>query len=170
MRKSVKVVAYALIVFALVFAAGYVAIENFGLVLFNFMFGNNVYVLEIACNPSPTRVADKILGVNFKFDIKLYRGRIPIEALLVGYRVVENDGENVTVNWRLHVLAYVLNHVKLFEATVNFDNLNSKTIYVYLCNVPAGADQLYVEMDGAYTLHGEEVPFSDFGGAYPFEA
>lgn len=155
-KKGRKLLSYAIGLFSATFLIGYLILSDTGLRVFNLVFGNNVYVLEIKCTPSPDYQMGKIIGVYFRFDIRLFRDRIPVEAVLTGHRVVELESQNIEVVWRL------------FDRTLFFDNLNPKLVYVYL-RVPSEARQVYVEMDGAYVLEDEEITFSGYGGAFALE-
>lgn len=167
-KKGRKLLSYAIGLFSATFLIGYLILSDTGLRVFNLVFGNNVYVLEIKCTPSPDYQMGKIIGVYFRFDIRLFRDRIPVEAVLTGHRVVELESQNIEVVWRLHIFVYVLNRARLFDRTLFFDNLNPKLVYVYL-RVPSEARQVYVEMDGAYVLEDEEITFSGYGGAFALE-
>jgi hypothetical protein len=170
MKKEKRLVAYAVCLFLTVLAVGLVMLGDAGLRFFNILFGWDAYALEIRCQPRPDYAAGKIISVGFNFDIRLTREKIAVEALSTGYRVKELSGENLAVSWKLHVFAYALNRVKLYDRTFTFDTLNPRLIIVYLRDIPAEARQVCVEIDGSYTLNGEEIMFSNYGGAYALEA
>ena len=169
MKKEKRLVAYAVCLFLIVLAVGLVMLGEVGLRFFNILFGWDAYALEIYCQPRPDYAAGKIIGVGFNFDIRLIREKVAVEALLTSCHVKELSGENLAVSWKLHVFVYALNRVRLCDRTFAFDTLNPRLIIVYLRNIPAEARQVYVEIDGSYTLNGEEITFSNYGGTFPIE-
>jgi len=168
-KKEKRLVAYALALFIVILAVGLVMIGDFGLRFFNLLFGWDSYALDIYCSPKPDWNMGRIVGVGFSFDIHLVKERVAVEALLSGCRVKELSGENLAVPWKLHVYVYVLNRVKLLDRWFTFDNLNPKLLTIYLRNIPTEARQVYVEIEGSYTLNGEEIAFSNYGGTFPIE-
>jgi len=169
MKREKRLVIYAVALFLVILTVGLAMIGDFGLSFFNLIFGWDTLAVSVRCEPRPDFNMGRIVGVGFSFDIKMVKERVAVEALLSGCRVKELSGENLAVPWKLHVFVYVLNRVKLFDGWFTFDNLNPKLLTIYLRNIPAEARQVYVEIDGCYTLNGEEIAFSNYGGVFPIE-
>ena len=169
MKREKRLVIYAVALFLAILVLGVLMLGDFGLLFFNLLFGRRTYAIDIYCVPKADFSGGKLSSVSFSFDIRLIKEGIAVEALLTGYRVKELNGENLAVPWRLHVFVYVMNRVKLFDGWITFDDLNPKLVTIYLRNLPLEARQVYVEIEGSYTLNGEEIAFSNYGGSFPIE-
>jgi hypothetical protein len=170
MRKDKKLLALSITIFAVVLLCGFLMLGGFGLTFFNLVFGWEAYTVDVGFNAVPAYNMGKVASVSLSFDISVAKEKVPIEALATGYHVHTFQGDNIGSDFKLHILVYVLNRVKLFDRTLSFEDLNPRQIKIYLQNVPAEAKQFYVEIDGSYTLNGEEIMFSNYGGAYALEA
>lgn len=168
--KSLKPLAFAIVVFIGVMLSGILLIDTLGLALFNMVFGNEVYAVTVVYHMFPEYdLKGQLASIYFDFDISLGKAKVPIETILCSYRVDILRGDGVTANLDLHILVYVLNRIKLFDGTLHFEDSNPKQITIYLHKLnPKESKMVYVEITGYYQL-GEKRSQLSYGGSYAVE-
>lgn len=175
-RAPDKVLLVPVAVFIVVVLFALVIINNFGLILFNVMFGRPVYAVDMTYNFTPYYYNGQTL-IKVEFNFQLVKPKQPIETILHSTSItvigqatqLDVNGLNFRFNIPVHIYTgQPQSQIGLYDTTFTYNDNLLRDITIYLPQFnPSGSSsqqQLFVEIHGSYELNGQTYNY-DAGAA-----
>lgn len=153
----------AVVFVVIITVVAFLSFSDVGLAVFDFVFGNNVYALQVTYVPS----VDSFGYAKVAFILILQQTRMPAESVLFGYDVRTDaktsfDDGNFSIT--LYVQAYIANDVPVYGKTLVFEDGEARTLTCYLQHYSSG--RLVVTVGGFTVYNDVRTDFSGYGGQW----
>lgn len=148
-----------------------VIINNFGLVLFNVMFGRPVYAVDMTYDFAPYYYSGETL-IKVTFSFQLIKPKQPIDTIL-RQTLIQVVGQQSQLDvspgrFQFNIPVHIYtgqpqSQIGLFDATFTYNDNKLREITVYLPSFdPTGQpnqQQVFVEIHGSYELNGQTYSY-----------